>query len=134
MLAMVTLLLTSEIKTVVAQGDRRCSEYQFDTRFFPGNSCEDIYDKNLQSRVMSGYYWITSGPSRVYCGMNFAESSCEEIYNNNLETRDKSGYYRINNHWMYCNMTAIAFSCGDLTSSCAGVQCGGWCVEEDSSF
>jgi len=72
---------------------------------------------------MSGYYWITDGLRRVYCGMNYTGSSCEDIYSNNIAVRNKSGYYRINsNEWVYCNMTAIAaFSHGDLISSCAGV-------------
>ena len=117
----VALLL---IPVVVAQSEGQCSEYQFDTPFFPGNSCEDIYNKNLQSRDRPGYYWILDGPSRVYCGMGYTGSSCEDIYNNNITTRDKSGYYRItNNQWVYCNMTTIAsaFSRNDFISSCAGV-------------
>ena len=57
---------------------------------------------------MSGYYFITEGPTRVYCGMSYTESSCLNIYNNNPETGDKSGYYRINNNqWTYCNMKTI---------------------------
>jgi len=122
--AVVVLFLTSAIKSVVAQDDQQCSEYQFDTPFFPGSSCEDIYNKNPQSRNMPGYYWILDGPSRVYCGMNYTGSSCEDIYSNNIAIRNKSGYYRINsNEWVYCNMTAIAliFSRGDLISSCVGV-------------
>ena len=63
-------LLLSETRLVVAQDDQQCSEYRFDAPFFPGNSCEDIYNKNPQTRHISGYYWITDGPSRVYCGMN----------------------------------------------------------------
>jgi len=70
--AVVVLFLTSAIKPVVAQDDQRCNEYQFDTPFFPGSSCENIYNKNPQSRNMPGYYWILDGPSRVYCGMNYA--------------------------------------------------------------
>ena len=91
--------------------------------FLPGESCESIYDKNIQSREWSGYYWITS--SRVYCGMNYTGSSCEDIYNNNPETHDKSGYYHINdNQWTYCNMTGITAN-GSFISTCAGVG-GGW--------
>ena len=86
-------------------------------------SCEDIYIKNSQSRDMSGYYWIIDGLRRVYCGMNYTGSSCEDIFNYYRASRDKSGYYRINNNeWVYCNMTAIAFSRGDLISSCVGVD------------
>ena len=51
---------------------------------------------NPESRDMSGYYFITDGPTRVYCGMAYTGSSCEDIYNNNPETGDKSGYHRIN--------------------------------------
>ena len=122
--ALIAAALILITKLVIAQSevDERCSEHRFDTPFFPGNSCEDIYNKNLQSRNISGYYWILDGPSRVYCGMGYTGSSCEDIYNNIIATRDKSGYYRItNNEWVYCNMTAIAFSQRDLISSCAGV-------------
>ena len=93
--------------------------HEFDSTFIPGRSCEDIYNKNSQSRDMSGYYWITDGLRRVYCGMNYTGLSCEDIYSNNPTTRDKSGYYRVNdNEWVYCNMTDVAFSVGDLISSC----------------
>ena len=119
--ATVALLLMSETSVIVAQDDQQCSEYQFDTPFFPGNSCEDIYNKNPQSRDKSGYYWILDGPSRVYCGMNYSGLSCEDVYINNVATRNKSGYYLINNEWVYCNVTAIAFNRGELILSCAGV-------------
>ena len=92
--------------------------------FLPGESCESIYNNNVESHEWSGYYWITS--SRVYCGMNYTGSSCEDIYNNNPETGDKSGYYRIiDNQWAYCNMTSIAIVAADFISTCAGVG-GGW--------
>ena len=118
----VTMFLT---KVLVIATDQ-CTEYQFKSPFFPGVSCEDIYNKNPESHDRSGYYWITDGPSRVYCGMNYAGSSCEDIYNNNPEVCDKSGYYRINDtQWTYCNMTAIAIANGDFISTCAGVG-GGW--------
>ena len=90
--------------------------------FLPGESCESIYNNNVESHEWSGYYWITS--SRVYCGMNYTGSSCEDIYNNNPETDDKPGYYHINDsQWTFCNMTEIAN--GDFISTCAGVG-GGW--------
>ena len=120
----------SKTRLVAAQDDQQCSKYQFDAPFFPGNSCEDIYNKNPQSRDKSGYYWITDGPSRVYCGMGYTGSSCEDIYINNVAIRDKSGYYRVNIEWVYCNMTAIAFSRGAILS-CAGVD-GVW--ERIASF
>ena len=90
--------------------------------FLPGESCESIYNNNVESHEWSGYYWITN--SRVYCGMNYTGSSCEDIYNNHPVTGNKSGYYRINgNQWTYCNMTAITN--GMFISTCAGVG-GGW--------
>ena len=117
----VTMILTKELVIATDQ----CTEYQFKSPFFPGVSCEDIYNKNPESHDRSGYYWILDGPSRVYCGMNYTGSSCEDIYNNNPETVDKSGYYRINeSQWTYCNMTTITIS-GDFISTCAGVG-GGW--------
>ena len=116
----VTVILTRELVIATDQ----CTEYQFKSPFFPGVSCEDIYNKNPESHDKPGYYWILDGPSDVYCGMNYTGSSCEDIYNNNPETGDKSGYYRINdNQWTYCNMSALANS--DFISTCAGVG-GGW--------
>ena len=95
------------------------SSYQ---SFLPGESCESIYNNNVESHEWSGNYWITS--SRVYCGMNYTGSSCEDIYNNNIETGDKSGYYRINdNQWTFCNMSII--HSGNFISTCAGMG-GGW--------
>ena len=115
------MILTKELVIATDQ----CTEYQFKSPFFPGVSCEDIYNKNPESHDRSGYYWILDGPSRVYCGMNYTGSSCEDIYNNNPETVDKSGYYRINeSQWTYCNMTAVVTS-GNFISTCAGVG-GGW--------
>ena len=89
--------------------DDQCTQYQFKSPFYPGSSCEDIYNKNPQSRDIPAYYWITDGPRNVYCGMNYTTGlSCEDIYNNNPETRNRNGYYPINNtNWTFCNMTAI---------------------------
>ena len=118
----VTMILTKELVIATDQ----CTEYHFEPPFFPGVSCEDIYNKNPESHDRSGYYWILDGPSNVYCGMNYTGSSCEDIYNNNPDTRNKSGYYRINDtQWTYCNMTTIAIANGDFISTCAGVG-GGW--------
>ena len=117
----VIVILTKEL--VIAND--QCTEYQFKTPFFPGVSCEDIYNKNPQSHNKAGYYWILDGPSRVYCGMNYTGSSCEDIYINNPVIHDKSGYYRINHsQWTYCNMTEITAN-GSFISTCAGVG-GGW--------
>ena len=89
--------------------DDQCTQYQFKSPFYPGSSCEDIYNKNPESRDISAYYWITDGIRNVYCGMTYTGISCEDIYNNNPETGDKDGYYPINNtQWTFCNMTAIA--------------------------
>ena len=116
----VIMILTKELVIATDQ----CTEYRFKSPFFPGVSCEDIYNKNPESHDRSGYYWITDGPSRVYCGMNYAGSSCEDIYNNNPEVCDKPGYYRINeSQWTFCNMTAT--NNGDTICTCAGVG-GGW--------
>ena len=115
-----TMILTKELVIATDQ----CTEYRFKSPFFPGVSCEDIYNKNPESHDRSGYYWITDGPSRVYCGMNYTGSSCADIYNNNPEVSDKSGYYHINDdQWTFCNMTAT--NNGDTTCTCAGVG-GGW--------
>ena len=112
----VTVILTKELVIATDQ----FTEYQFKSLFFPGVSCEDIYNMNPESHEWSGYYWITDGPSRVYCGMTNTGSSCEDMYNNNIETGNKSEYYRINdNQWTYCNMTAITND--TFISTCAGV-------------
>ena len=104
--------------------EQECSEHRFASPFTPGDSCEDIYSQNEQTRDKPGYYWILDGPALVYCGMNYTGSSCEDVYINNQYTRSRSGYYRVTNDWMYCNMTAIsdAFSRGDVMSSCVGVD------------
>ena len=119
----VTVILTKELVIVTDQ----YTEYWFKSPFYPGVSCEDIYNKNPKSHGWSGYYWILDGPSDIYCGMNYTGSSCEDIYNNNPETGDESGYYRINNNqWTYCNMTEITIIANDhFITICAGVG-GGW--------
>ena len=114
----VTVILTKELIIATDQ----CTEYQLETPFFPGVSCEDIYNKNPKIRDEPGYYWILDGPSSVYCGMNYTGSSCEDIYNNNIEIQYKSGYYLISsNQWTYCDMRATAIANGDFISTCAGV-------------
>ena len=122
----VTMILTKEL--VMAQ----CTIYHLES---PGESCEDIYNKNPQSHDTSGYYWILAGPRIVYCGMNnYTGSSCEDVYKNNPETGLKPGYYCITEsqlQWTYCNMTAIAIAnanitiSGDFITTCVGVG-GGW--------
>ena len=115
----ITMILTKEPVMATDQ----CSVYRFKSPFYPGQSCEDIYNKNPESHERSGYYWITDGPTSVYCGMTYTGSSCLNIYNGNPETGDKSGYYHINdNQWTYCNMTEIA---AGFITTCAGMG-GGW--------
>ena len=128
MMAKGSLLLLTFIWLVKVLLAQQCMEHQFSMPFVPGTSCEDIYNKNIQSRNASGYYWILDGPARVYCGMNYTGVSCENIYLSNEATRDKPGYYRIvsntTNSWVLCDMNAvaIAYSRRDLISSCAGVD------------
>ena len=121
----ITVLVLCTNRLVVA--DDQCTHYQFKSPFYPGSSCEDIYNKNPESRKISGYYWITDGPRNVYCGMSYTGLSCEDIYNNNPETDNKNGYYPINNNmWTFCNMTLIAaIADGSIILSCAGVE-GQW--------
>ena len=121
LLKVITVLVLSTNRLVIA--DDQCSQYQFRAPFFPGSSCEDIYNMNPESHERSGYYWIFDhdGPSDVYCGMNYTGLSCEDIYNNNPETGDKNGYYPINNtQWTFCNMIDAAVADGRILS-CAGV-------------
>ena len=124
-MAFTAFMATVLISAAMAQGypEQECSKHRFDSPFIPGDSCENIYNENEQTRDKPGYYWILDGPALVYCGMNYTGLSCEDVYINNASIRDKSGFYRINNDWMFCNMTAIsiAFSRGDLMSSCVGV-------------
>ena len=118
MLLAVMVLVVCINRMVVA--DDQCISYEFEPSFFPGISCEDVYNKNPQTHDKSGYYWITDGPRNVYCGMNYTGLSCQDIYSNNPETGNKNGYYPINNNqWTFCNMTAIA--AGYFTFACAGV-------------
>ena len=113
----VTVILTKELVIATDQ----CTK----SPFYPGVSCEDIYNKNPESHQCSGYYWIVK---RVFCGMTYTGSSCEHIYNKYPEIyknnpKEKSGYYRLNNkQWTYCNMTKIAANDDDFTSTCAVVE------------
>ena len=116
--ALVFMCIAATLMTLVVpiaegengESEQECNGYRFANPFTPGDSCEDIYNENIQSRNKPGYYWILDGPTLVYCGMNNTGSSCEDIFINNVLTRDKSGYYRINIHdtWVYCDMTAVA--------------------------
>ena len=122
LLTVITVLVLCTNRLVVA--DDQCTHYRFKSPFYPGSSCEDIYNKNPESREISGYYWITDGLRNVYCGMNYTGLSCEDIYNNNPETGNKNGYYFINNNmWTFCNMTTIAAIADGIILSCA--WCGG---------
>ena len=77
LLTVITVLVLCTNRLVVA--DDQCTHYQFKSPFYPGSSCEDIYNKNPESREISGYYWILDGPRDVYCGMNYTGLSCEDI-------------------------------------------------------
>ena len=112
------MILTKELVIATDQ----CIEYQFKS---PGESCEDIYNKNPESHHCSGYYWIVK---RVFCGMTYTGSSCHYIYNKYPEIyknnpKEKSGYYRLNNNqWTYCNMTEIAAKDDDFICNYATVE------------
>ena len=125
-MVLLTVVISMALYIGLIAADGQCTRYQFNTPFYPGSSCEDIYNKNPESRDVSGYYWITDGLTNVYCGMSYTGPSCEDIYNNNPETGNKTGYYRINNQWSLCNMTLIAaIADGRIILSCAGVE-GQW--------
>ena len=118
----VVIFLTTLTK--VTATDDQCTEYQFKAPFFPGDSCQSIYNMNPESHEWSGYYWIidSNGPSQVYCGMNYTGSSCEDIYNNNPETGEHSGYYHISNgQFTFCNMAEIATAVADMGLKCPSV-------------
>ena len=112
------MILTKQLVIATDQ----CTEYQFKS---PGESCEDIYNKNPESHHCSGYYWIVK---RVFCGMTYTGSSCDYIYNKYPEIyknnpKEKSGYYRLNNNqWTYCNMTEIAAKDDDCICNYATVE------------
>ena len=122
LLTVITVSLLCTNRLVVA--DDQCTQHQFKSPFYPGSSCEDIYNKNPESREISGYYWITDGLRNIYCGMSYTGLSCEDIYYNNPETDNNSGYYRVNsNMWTFCNMTAIAASCTGVEGQWRRIAC-----------
>ena len=91
----VTVFLTEEL--VIATNQH--TECQLKIPVFPGVSCEDIYNRNLETQQCSGHYWIAK---RVFCGMTYTGSSCEHIYNKYPEIyknnpKEKSGYERVMN-------------------------------------
>ena len=109
------MILTKELIIATDQ----CTEYQFKSPFFPGESCEDIYNKNAKSHKWPGYCTI------VYCEMTYVYWIIKypEIHRNN--PKEKSGYYRLNNNqWTYCDMTKIAAGAGDFLSMCSVVEVG----------
>ena len=125
LLTVITILVLCTNRLVVA--DDQCTHYQFKSPFYSGSSCEDIYNKNIESQDKSGYSIKLDDPRYVYCGMSYTGLSCEDIYNNNPEAGNKNGYYPINNNmWIFCNMTLIdAIADGSIILSCAGVE-GQW--------
>ena len=121
----VTMILTKEL---VIATDNNCTQYQFETPYsYVGESCEDIYNKNVKSHKWPGYYTIVY---KVYCEMIYTGSSCENIFKKYPEIhrnnpKEKSGYYRLNNNqWTYCDMTEIAAGAGDFISMCSVVEVG----------
>ena len=106
MLALVIILYcTSKLVTATEQ----CDTYQFSHPFYPGESCEEIYDWNPQTHNWSGYYWLINPLRRVYCDMEHgiqAYNSCKEIYDLNPQTHNRSGYYWLINplRRVYCDM------------------------------
>ena len=53
LLTVITVLVLCTNRLVVA--DDQCTHYQFKSPFYPGSSCEDIYNKNPESQDKSGY-------------------------------------------------------------------------------
>ena len=51
----ITIVLINLQLTKVKATDDQCSEYQFKAPFFPGDSCQSIYDMNPESHEWSGY-------------------------------------------------------------------------------
>ena len=49
-----------------------CTGVEKHQSFLPDDSCESIYNNNVESHEWSGYYWITK---RIYCGMRHNGSS-----------------------------------------------------------
>ena len=121
----VTVILTKEL--VIATDN--CTEDQFKTPFsYVGESCEDIYNKNIKSHKWPGYYTIAY---KVYCGMSsYIGSSCENIFKkypeiHRINPKEKSGYYHLNNsQWTYCDMSEIAAGAADFISMCSVVEVG----------
>ena len=62
LLSVVTVLVVCINRIVVA--DDQCVSYEFESPFFPGISCEDIYNKNPQAHNASGYS-VTTGSLMV---------------------------------------------------------------------
>ena len=41
----------------------QCPDYHFQSPFYPGDFCDDIYNNNHEGHNRSGYYWILDGPN-----------------------------------------------------------------------
>ena len=113
-LATLTVIIIQVLSPATALGNQQRKMLAF----FPGprSSCRTIYNNYPENRDTSGYYWVTE-----YCGMSYNGLSCEDIHAENPEIRNKPGFYRVNDQWVFCNMTAIS----NYRESCAGVG-GGW--------
>ena len=90
----ITMILIKELVMATDQ----CSKYRFKSPFYPGDSCEMIYSSNPESHNRSGYYWITVGPTRVYCGMAYTGSSCVEIILKLVTSQDIIVLMTLNGH------------------------------------
>ena len=73
------------------------TQYAFNHPFYPGESCEDIYNMNPESQDKSEYYWIINNLTKVYCGMNY-----RILLGYYQDISILSGCYRINKtQWNY---------------------------------
>ena len=70
----VTVILTKELVIATDQ----CTEYQFKSPFYPGVSCEDIYNKKPGSHQCSGYYWTVTVVEEA--GKSWGGSSLSQSY------------------------------------------------------
>ena len=58
--------------------------------FLPDDSCESIYNNNIDS-----HKWFRLTKESIVKWTSYTGSSCISIYHNHTEARTKSGYYQI---------------------------------------
>ena len=51
----ILMMLVAGVCRVIVVADDQCSSHKIKSPFYPGKSCEDIYNKNPQSHNKSGY-------------------------------------------------------------------------------